>query len=482
MKISLTLLDIGIIILYFLLIGFAGIFATRKTSKIAVEQEMDFILAGRKLTLPFFVASLVATWYGNILGIGEFVYRYGLVAWFCFGIVYYISALFYALFVSRRIRSSPFQTIAEQIESKFGKTSGVIASFVLLIITFPSIYVLMVGVFINLFTGLNILFSIIIGTFLTFVYIGYGGFKSNVFTNSLQFILMYLGFGIFLIFSLSYINYDFNVFHKLPNSHLKFFGNVSWQFIISWVFISLQTFVDPSFFQRCSSARSEKIARKGILASIFFWFIFDSMTIMTGLIGRALLPNIDPLFTYPLLMEKVVPPIYKGIVLVSMLATIISTLESYTFLSSLIIGKDILKYFKIGDNFSIKVRIRFGLIITAISSILIAFAIPSAIEIIYKTSSIAVPSLFYPFLFSFSKKQKISNRQANFIILSSAIITFLFILSKDLPIPLFRNFAFFHTLFAFEPMVFGFIWSTIITFSIMLYKRFKDSATTTLRV
>ncbi len=156
------------------------------------------------------------------------------------------------------------------------------------------------------------------------------------------------------------------------------------------------------------------------------------MTIVIGLIAKLTIANIDPLYTYPILLEKVVPTIFKSIVLVSMLATIISTLESYTFLSALIIGKDIFEYFKIGTNLNLKTRIRIGLLFTAISSILIAYLIPSAIDIIYKTSSIAVPSLFYPLLFSFTNRKIIIPKQANIIITSSAIITLLFTFMKEI--------------------------------------------------
>ena len=34
--------------------------------------EADFLVAGRRLTLPGFVATLVASWYGGILGVGEY--------------------------------------------------------------------------------------------------------------------------------------------------------------------------------------------------------------------------------------------------------------------------------------------------------------------------------------------------------------------------------------------------------------------------
>jgi len=38
----------------------------------------DYILMGRRLTLPLFVATLVATWYGDILGVTQIAFEYGL--------------------------------------------------------------------------------------------------------------------------------------------------------------------------------------------------------------------------------------------------------------------------------------------------------------------------------------------------------------------------------------------------------------------
>ena len=45
----------------------------------------DYLVAGRRVTLPAFVATLVATWYGGILGVGEYSWRYGLANWLVFG-------------------------------------------------------------------------------------------------------------------------------------------------------------------------------------------------------------------------------------------------------------------------------------------------------------------------------------------------------------------------------------------------------------
>ena len=45
----------------------------------------SFLFAGRKLTIPALVATLVSTWYGGILAVGRFTYENGIVTWIIFG-------------------------------------------------------------------------------------------------------------------------------------------------------------------------------------------------------------------------------------------------------------------------------------------------------------------------------------------------------------------------------------------------------------
>ncbi|HUL44323.1 MAG TPA: hypothetical protein VLY03_08200, partial [Bacteroidota bacterium] len=80
--------DEVIILVYLAMVVYVGFRASRKTQ----STQEDFLLAGRTLTLPVFVMSLVSSWYGGVLGVGEFSYRYGLSNWFTQGLPYYIFA------------------------------------------------------------------------------------------------------------------------------------------------------------------------------------------------------------------------------------------------------------------------------------------------------------------------------------------------------------------------------------------------------
>src|SRR2546426_5500409 len=77
---------------------------------------LDYLVAGRRVTLPAFVATLVATWYGGILGAGGYSYRHGLSNWLGFGVPYYIGALGFAWGFSRPAPKTALSTSSDPVE------------------------------------------------------------------------------------------------------------------------------------------------------------------------------------------------------------------------------------------------------------------------------------------------------------------------------------------------------------------------------
>ena len=453
-------IDLILIITYLLLVALVGFLAKLKETHSTKD---DFILAGRRLSLPFFVASLVATWYGNILGIGEFVYRSGIVAWICFGVPYYISAILFAKFFAGRINSSKFSTIPEQISAKFGSTAGFFASIVVLIITLPAAYLLMMGVLFQLLTGINLPLSIIIVAVLSTIFLFYGGFKSDIWVNTLQFVMMYIGFLVLLYFSVTELGGFSDMISKLPSRHLSWTGDKSLQYVLAWFIISLQTFIDPSFHQRCAAARSSKTARNGIYASVALWLMFDTLTLITGLYARAYFDIAEPLQAYPMLAQSVVPQIWLGLFFIGILSVIMSTFDSYAFISAVTIGNDIMKKFiKNRDTIFLT---RIGLVISVGLSIILGIAIPSAIDLIYKTSSIAIPGLFLPTVLSFVENWNIPKNKVLLLILLPATISLIWVMLQSTVNNLFIG--------DIEPMMPGILMSVILAIIFIRKNRTK---------
>ena len=89
-------LDISIFLFIIITIFIIGL----KNRIIENTNYVSFVLSGRTLSLPAFVATLVSTWYGGILGVAENTYYAGIQTWLIFGCPYYIFALLFAIFLA----------------------------------------------------------------------------------------------------------------------------------------------------------------------------------------------------------------------------------------------------------------------------------------------------------------------------------------------------------------------------------------------
>ena len=395
-KINLTLSDSIIIFSYFVVLLYLGFKAYRST---IYKSNSDYILANRSLSLPAFVATLVTTWYGGILGVGEFTYMYGISSWIVFGLPYYFFALFFALFIAKKISHQKQFTIADIFYHNYGKKVGLLSSLFLLLMTSPAPYILMLSLLLQLIFDLSLVMSLIIGTTASIIYVFFGGFRSVINTDKFQFIIMYAGFAILLIFLLSSFG-DFEFLQlNIKQDHFSILGGNSIQVIIVWFFLASWTFIDPGFHQRCAAAHSASIAQKGILISIIFWFIFDFLTVSTGLYAVAVLQKINPVLSYPLLADKILPPIFKGLFFTGLFAVIMSTIDSFTFLSAITFGRDIM--WRIGNktkDTDITFFIRIGLAITGIVSVILAYLFPSVIKLWYIIGSLCIPPMLLPLI------------------------------------------------------------------------------------
>jgi SSS family solute:Na+ symporter len=416
------------------------------------SSDEDFLLAGRSLTLPIFVMTLVSTWYGGILGVGEYSYRYGISNWVTQGLPYYFFAAIFAFVLAKKIRETNLVSIPDKLEQSYDKKTALLGSLLTFILMTPAPYILMLSIFLQMLFGWSLLVSFVVTAAVSVSYLFFGGFHSDVDTDVVEFVFMFLGFAIIIPFCVSMFGgWSFLETH-LPPLHLTWHGGNSMQYILVWFFIALWTLVDPAFHQRCYAAKDGRTAQKGILVSILFWLVFDFLTATAGLYARAAIPNLDePMKAYPMLAETVLPPIAKGLFYVGMLATIMSTLNTLAFVSAQTLGWDIVQRcgmwdvsfrfpvfgflfrvlgFKIKDSgFRIqdssieqneKIEnpkssiplIRFGLIVSFIISVLIATLVPSVVKIWYTIGTVVIPGLLVPLVSSYFERLKISSRFA----------------------------------------------------------------------
>lgn len=424
---NLSGIDLCIIISYLITNAALGVIAFKRKGQAKNEIE-EYVLAGRKLTLPAFVASLVSTWYGGIIAVGEYVYDNGIVTWIVFGVPYYVAGLLFAWVLASRVNADTVHlSIPDRLRGVYGTRAGYIGAVASTFMTSPAAYIMMLATLYEWFFGFTYVTAVAIAIVSSITYLFYGGFRASVRADILQFILMFLGFGLivpFAFFELGGLSY---LSAHLPATHTSPFGSFSLLYVLVWYLSAMTTLVDPNVHQRVFAVASPKIAKKGMYLSVLFWLLFDFLTNATGLYAFAVFPNLtESKFAYPALAEFLLPVGLKGLFYTGMLATVLSTVDSFTFTSATIIGRDLLwRIWGNNDTHKEKRYIQFGLVLTALISVIIISLSTKIYMIWYALSSVLVPTLLLPLTMSYFPKLMPNRMRAETAMVVSGIMSLL---------------------------------------------------------
>lgn len=393
----------------------------------------SYFVLGRALTLPAFVATLVSTWYGGILGVGEYSYRFGISNWLVFGVPYYLAAFVFAMFLAKKARQTRYYTIPDLLFRSYGRNVSVVGAFIIFFMTVPGAYVLMLGVLIHTAFGMSLEMGIVIGALFSIVYVYRGGFRSVVRTDIFQFVLMFLSFSCAVVFLLWKFGGLSILSERLPANHLTWNGGNRTQYVLVWYVIALATLVEPAFYQRCFAARSEAVARKGMLVSILFWLVFDAMTTTAGLFTRALLPNLsDPTSAFPALAVEILPPVLGAFFFLGLLATVMSTIDSYAFISAITLGRDIVWRLRGGGEEDSRRLSAWALVVAGAIAVGFAISLRSVVDIWHHFGSVGTPALLLPLASSFSRRAILGPGGALAIMLCGGGLSLFWLLSPVL--------------------------------------------------
>ena len=236
---------------------------------------LDHMLLGRALTLPMFVATIVAAWYGGIFGVTEISFSHGIYNFVTQGVFWYGAYIFFALFLAKSINESHAVTLPELVGMMFGPRAGKVAAVFNFFNILPVAYALSMGLFIDTLFGVGLPTAILIGTAIVVAYTMLGGFRAVVFSDIIQFGVMCSSVAAVLLFAvMTFGGIDF-LRANLPETHFSPTGGQSLGTMFVWGLIAAATLVDPSFYQRCLAAKSPRVARNGIFVATVIWCLFD---------------------------------------------------------------------------------------------------------------------------------------------------------------------------------------------------------------
>ncbi len=416
---TLTPLDFGVFISIMVLtwgVVFFGGLNQKITSLV------DYMLMGRRLSLPFFVATLVATWYGGIFGVTQIAFESGVYNFLIQGVFWYITYIIFAIFIVKRLVDQPYKTLPELIGKTVGPKSGVVASWFNLANVMPISYIISIGLFIKVLFGIAMLPSMILGTSFVLLYSSVSGFKAIVLSDTIQFVVMVASVVLVLVYSIfSYGGLSF-LSANLPETHFHLLGTETLSTTLIWGFIALSTLVDPNFYQRCFAAQDRSTAKKGIYISVGIWILFDICTTGGGLYARAVLPEASSSQAYLQYALQLLPNGLRGFFLAGIVATILSTIDSYLFIASNTVSYDLFP--KVLKQKPILWH-RISLVLVSIFSIAIAGVFEGNIKAVWKTfGSLSAGCLLFPVLVTYIFPRRITDMQFLCSVLAGTLAIF----------------------------------------------------------
>lgn len=400
-------LDYGVFFLVlfatFLFVLFGNSLAKKEGQK---KSFLDYMLMGRRLSLPMFTMTLVATWYGGIFGVTEIAFKSGLFNFLSQGIFWYVSYLIFAFFLVDKIKASNAITLPDLAGKLFGPKSKIIAGIFNFFNVVPISYTISLGILISSVTGLSFIHSCLAGVLFSCCYSFFGGFRAVVFSDVFQFFIMCSSVAMVFFFSLGNFGFSF-LFEKLPPSHFDLTGGHSLSSTFAWGFIALTTLVDPNFYQRCFAAESTQTARKGILLATMIWCLFDLCTTFGAMYAAAVIPQAKPGEAYLMYSLQILPNGLKGFFLAGLVATILSTVDSYLFIASNTLSYDLApKAFKKSLLLS-----KISILATGLLSVFMGSLFSGSIKLAWKTlGSYSAGCMLFPMVLRIFFGVSISDR------------------------------------------------------------------------
>lgn len=417
------IIDIIVFVIYMMLVLGIGFYYFKKNKDVK-----DYYIGGGKMSSAHIGLSVVATDVGGgfSIGLGGLGFMMGISgSWMLFtGLIgAWLSAVFLIPKVVQQGNLHGFLTFPEFLKHNYGVTVAMVAGIISFIgyLGFTSSQFLAgAKLAIGTFPSLDLLDALLIMGGIALVYTVFGGMKAVIYTDTFQWIILMAG----LIFigipvAYNYLGGYHEIINVLPN---KFYSlqNVTWVQLVNWFVIIVPIwFVGMTLYQRIYACKNERTAKKAwFIAGLFEYPIMAFMGVILGLFARVAAAKglfaaegfdnallMDPEIGMPLLLKKVLPVGFMGLMLSAYFSAIMSTADSCLLAASGNFVTDILGFKDLSPN-TIKISQITTFIIGGLA-ILIASSMQSVLELMLLSYSFMVSGLLIPVLgILISKKRK----------------------------------------------------------------------------
>jgi solute:Na+ symporter, SSS family len=345
-----SLTVIAIVIIYLGIMIMIGYISSKK-----INDNEDFLVAGRKMGPWLLAGSLAATEVGggSSLGVVEKAYgEWGLSA------VWYVITMAIAFvvlaFLAPMLREAAVKTVPEYFRRRYGKANSLVTSIIMLLpmVGLTAVQFIASATILSVMTGWSYTVSVIIVTVVVTLYSVMGGMYSVVYTDVVQWIFIIVGMGLIIPFTLQAGGGFEQVTANIPDAKWSLVDGAGWGTILALVVMYTASFtVGQEAVQRYYSAKDGKAAKQASYITSFVYVLFAFIPAMIGLfmygmvengqIDGAMLMERGAQYALPVLAMEVLPDVVTGILFAALISATMSSASSNLLAAGSIFTNDI---------------------------------------------------------------------------------------------------------------------------------------------
>jgi SSS family solute:Na+ symporter len=327
----------------------AVLLGTALVRSLAVRSQADFLVAGRKLTWPVLIFTLLSSWIGagSLFAGGENAYRNGFAAlWQPAG--GWLGLAIISLIAGRARRFAQF-TVPDLLETRYNVTARVLATVAIVIsYTMITSYQFKAGGdILNLIfpdlertTGMYIIAAFVI------TFTALAGMASVAYLDVIIGLLVTIIALVALPILLDKVGGLQGLQTKLPPNHFTFFGPLTPDKAFGFLLPTMLLLIgNQGMYQKFFSARSERDARLAVFGWIIGTLILETTIITIAVIGSAQFQIDRPREIIPVTARRGLPDLVGAILLGGIFAKVISTANNFLFSPASNLIHDVYKRF-----------------------------------------------------------------------------------------------------------------------------------------
>lgn len=401
------MLDLAIIIIYFLGMLAIGVYVYRKRQ---ASSNDGFFVANRSGSTLLILGSLCATFIGASVAVGMagLGYSKGLSgAWWL--LVGAVGLFILGLFLARKVRRVGLYTLPELVEKQYGSKAGFVASILIVVAWIAVIagQIIAAGKILTVLLPYDLSSLMAIAAAVFILYTALGGQYSIIRTDFAQFAILTVGILISLGFVLVRVGGISGLTASLPSEYFSFpvSINFGWYDLVLFLVLTGSTYiVGPDIYSRLFCARDEKVARSSVLWAALIAIPVAFVIVLIGMGAKVLFPEIASEQAFPTVIENLLPIGVSGLVVAALLAAIMSSADTVLLTTSTILSQDIYK--RISPDMSERKSLivsRMGVVIIGVLALVVALELKGVISSLFLAYTVFTSGLVVPVVAGFYK-------------------------------------------------------------------------------